>query len=56
MFNELADYQFENITVKGFKDYDTYLTAIYGDYMKLPPESQRINHGIKAWRVAENEK
>ena len=56
LFNELADYQFENITVKGFKDYDTYLTAIYGDYMKLPPESQRINHGIKAWRVAENEK
>ena len=51
LFDDLVDYQFENITVKGFKDYDTYLTCIYGDYMKLPPEDQRVNHGIKAWRV-----
>lgn len=28
-------------------DYDAYLTAAYGDYMKLPPENQRENrHGI----------
>ena len=27
-----------------------------GDYMKLPPEDQRINHGIKAWRELPNEK
>ena len=56
LFDELSDYQFENITVKGFKDYDTYLTCIYGDYMKLPPEDQRVNHGIKAWRVNGDEK
>lgn len=55
LFDELVDYQFENITVKGFKDYDTYLTCIYGDYMKLPPEDQRVNHGIKAWRVNSDE-
>lgn len=28
----------------------------HGDYMKLPPEDQRINHGIKAWRELPNEK
>ena len=55
LFDNLVDYQFENITVKGFKDYDTYLTCIYGDYMKLPPEDQRVNHGIKAWRVNSDE-
>lgn len=55
LFSELIDYKFENIIVKGFKDYNTYLTSIYGDYMKLPPEEQRINHGVKAWRMKENE-
>lgn len=29
-------------------DYDTILRSYYGDYMTLPPENQRINHGIKA--------
>ena len=56
LFDDLVDYQFENIIVKGFKDYDTYLTCIYGNYMKLPPEEQRVNHGIKAWRLNSNEK
>lgn len=55
LFDEIADYQFEDITVKGIKDYDTYLKYVYGDYMKLPPEDQRVNHGIKAWRVMDNE-
>lgn len=31
------------------KDYDAYLTGMYGDYMKLPPEEQRINHKIEAY-------
>lgn len=55
LFNDLVNYNFDGITVKGFKDYDTYLTCIYGDYMKLPPEDQRVNHGIKAWRVNSDE-
>lgn len=30
------------------KDYKAYLTQLYGDYMQLPPESERENgHGIK---------
>ena len=53
--DEMTDYKFETITVRGMKDYDTYLKCIYGDYMKLPPEEQRVNHGIKAWRVVEDE-
>lgn len=55
LFDELTDYQFEDIVVKGFKDYDTYLKYIYGDYMKLPPKEQRVNHGVQAWRIKNNE-
>lgn len=55
LFDEIVTYSFEGVTAKGFKDYDVYLTQIYGDYRKLPPEAARINHGIKAWRVSENE-
>ena len=28
------------------KDYDQYLTKIYGDYMKLPPEEKRKSHHL----------
>ena len=40
---ELADYSFEGEIFKGPKDYDKYLTDLYGDYMTLPPEDQREN-------------
>lgn len=35
---------FDNITVMLPRDYDTILTRGYGDYMQLPPESERVNH------------
>ena len=56
VFDEMREYRFETMTVKGFKDYDTYLKCIYGDYMTLPPEEKRVNHGIKPWRVNNYEK
>lgn len=53
---EYVLYEFENIKVYGIKQYDKWLTIRYGDYMKLPPENQRINHGIVAWRDIPNER
>lgn len=36
------------------KDYDAYLTSIFGDYMTPPPESERIAHACRAfWKDAE---
>ncbi len=35
---------FEDTTMPCVEDCDTFLTAIFGDYMQLPPESER--HGI----------
>ncbi len=44
IFAELTDFEFEGRTVKGFKEYDRYLSHLYGDYMKLPPEEKRVTH------------
>lgn len=43
LFEEFADYTFEGETFRGVKDYHGYLTALYGDYMQLPPEDKREN-------------
>lgn len=42
LFDNLIDVEFEGHKYKAFKSYDRYLSHIYGDYMKLPPEDQRI--------------
>lgn len=44
IFQNLADYTFENITLCGPKDYNTYLTQMYGDYMKMPSKEQQLVH------------
>lgn len=56
LMTEFKLYDFENIQVYGMKDANTYLSMVYGDYMELPPEEQRVNHGIKAWRELSDEK
>lgn len=43
-FLDLVDYQFEDIVVKGTKDYDEALYYEYRDYMTLPPENKRDPH------------
>ena len=43
-FLERSEYLFENHYFYGTKDYDSILTYIYGDYMKLPPENEREQH------------
>ena len=37
-------YPFEDMQVYGPCDADKYLTAIYGDYMQLPPEEKRVSN------------
>ena len=43
-FNDLIKLEFENLEVKIPKEYDKILRMIYGDYMQLPPEEERVNH------------
>ncbi len=41
-FGEMIDMEFDGYTLRGFKKYDLYLSRLYGDYMKMPPESDRV--------------
>lgn len=43
-FGEKMKLQFENELFDAPKAYDSILTEIYGDYMTLPPENERIGH------------
>ena len=45
-FNELIDMDYEGFKVKVPKRYHEVLTHIYGDYMQLPPEKERIAHHL----------
>lgn len=50
LLTEIANYKFEDRIYKGFKNADYYLSMTYGNYMKLPPESERVGkHGITAY-------
>lgn len=42
IYTELEPVQFENRQYIGIKNADEYLTHMYGDWRKLPPENQRV--------------
>lgn len=41
IFDNLVKINFEGLEVNVFRDYHKMLTEFYGDYMKLPPESEQ---------------
>ena len=44
IFKDTIEVPFEDTMVKVVKDYDKYLTLLYGDYMKFPPKEQQVGH------------
>ena len=44
LFEKLISISFEKKMYYAIEEYDAFLTKIYGDYMKLPPEEKRITH------------
>lgn len=44
LFEEYIDVSFEGYSFMAIRDYDTYLTKHYNEYMKLPPVEERENH------------
>lgn len=47
VFGEGSFYDFEGMKLRGPKQYDFYLTQLYGDYMTPPPESERNKHNTE---------
>ena len=51
IFEGTAELEFEGHPFMALKNYHEYLTNMYGDYMKLPPEEKRKpHHTFKAYR------
>lgn len=44
VWEKYVDVVFEGHIVRNLRDYDTHLRTIFGDYMQLPPESERVSH------------
>lgn len=44
VFGEPTEYIFENMRVYGVRDYEAYLTSLYGDWRQLPPVEKRVSH------------
>lgn len=54
-FEELVPIKFEHIELMGMKDYDTYLSYKYGNYMELPPVEKREVHPVSKIKLFSNE-
>ncbi len=48
IYEEFTTLPFEGIQAKVVKDYDRYLTLLFGDWHKLPPEKQQVGHHINS--------
>lgn len=44
VFLSYRDILFEGRYYRAITDYDTYLSSLYGSYMKLPPKEQQVTH------------
>jgi len=52
VFESYAEYDFAGAKLMGLKDAETYLTSLYGDWRKLPPEGQREGkHRLEAYSL-----
>ena len=50
-FDITVSMPFEGLSINCPKEFDYYLTELYGDYMKLPPMDQRVsNHDFTVYR------
>lgn len=50
-YENSVDTVFEGKVFSGIKDYDSYLSFKYGDYMELPPEEKRKVHPVSDIRL-----
>ena len=50
-FEKTVDLPFEGHPIMAMSCWDRHLRGVFGDYMQLPPEEDRITHDLEVWRV-----
>lgn len=50
-YEDLKEMTFEGHRFLAVSAWDKYLTGVFGDYMQLPPEKDRITHDLEAYRI-----
>lgn len=50
-----VEVDFEGRKMPAPSNYDHYLRGLFHDYMQLPPEDQRVMHGMDAWLLENGE-
>lgn len=55
-FTNLVSTKFETLQVRGMKDYDSYLSYKYGNYMELPPQDKRKVHPVSKLKLVNVDK
>ena len=56
-FDEMIDIEFEGYKFQCFKEYDTYLSLLYGNYMEFPPKEKQVAHlDVSSIQLLEPEK
>ncbi|MDO5124203.1 MAG: LicD family protein [Eubacteriales bacterium] len=51
LWGEGVDIEFEGTTVRAPSEYHRLLTHMFGDYMVLPPEEDRVNHSVETDKI-----
>ncbi len=52
VFTDYIDLPFEDRVYRGIKDFDCYLSSLYGDYMQIPPIEKQVRHPFEAfWKI-----
>ncbi len=50
-YDDLVELPFEGQKFYSIPGWDHYLTGVFGDYMQLPPEEDRITHELEAYHL-----
>lgn len=54
-FASYVEVPFQGRQLMALGGWEAYLTSLFGDYMQLPPEDQRVGHDEKVWYVDSRE-
>lgn len=52
LFEHYTRIAFESKQFMSIKDFNTYLSQHYGDYMQIPPKEKQVNHQATAWWIS----